>query len=282
LQRAKTEYGVPVEYDKNDKVYRFKEEGEKVSFPLIWFTPRDVMVLMTLLETFKELPFGIFDSDMTPFKEKLEKIMKANRGTFGSLMEKIKVLPTHFRKTPTEMLSLICEALALGTRMKIKYKDRQKERVTEREISPIQIVRYRDIWYLDAYCHKSKDLRIFSVDRIESGEVLKSKAKKVGKKVLVEFFKESYGIFAGKPKNKAVLKFSPEMTRWVSAEEWHPKQKFKFLKDGSYILEFPYSDERELILDILRYGDDVEVLSPKELRQKVKEKLQNAVRKYSN
>ncbi|MEY3525262.1 MAG: hypothetical protein RIR92_1327, partial [Pseudomonadota bacterium] len=37
-------------------------------------------------------------------------------------------------------------------------------------------------------------------------------------------------------------------------------------KDGTYTLEFPYSDERELLGDILRFGSDVEVLAPKSLR----------------
>jgi predicted DNA-binding transcriptional regulator YafY len=31
----------------------------------------------------------------------------------------------------------------------------------------------------------------------------------------------------------------------------------------------PYSDDRELMLDIMRHGGHVEVLAPKELRKKV-------------
>jgi len=36
--------------------------------------------------------------------------------------------------------------------------------------------------------------------------------------------------------------------------------------DGSYTLEIPYSDERELLGDVLRFGPDVEVIGPKSLR----------------
>ncbi len=131
------------------------------------------MVLLTLLETFKELPIGIFDSELKPFKTKLSKVLKANKSTLGGLIEKIKVVPTHFRRNNTEIFSTVCESLALNKKLKIKYRDRQNENVTERVISPIQIVRYKDIWYLDAYCHKNNDLRIFSLDRIEKAEVLK-------------------------------------------------------------------------------------------------------------
>ena len=42
-------------------------------------------------------------------------------------------------------------------------------------------------------------------------------------------------------------------------------------------LEFPYSDPRELILDILRYGPDVEVLAPEALRKAVIERIEQAL-----
>ena len=66
--------------------------------------------------------------------------------------------------------------------------------------------------------------------------------------------------------NWAKLKFSAVRARWVQAKEWHPEQKSTVNKDGTNTLEFPYSDERELLGDILRLGEDVEVLAPKTLR----------------
>ena len=51
--------------------------------------------------------------------------------------------------------------------------------------------------------------------------------------------------------------------------------------DGSYVLELPYSDERELVGDILRHGADCEVLHPPELRHKVAEALRQAAWRYA-
>ncbi len=45
-------------------------------------------------------------------------------------------------------------------------------------------------------------------------------------------------------------------------------------------LRVPYSDDRELIGDILRFGPDVQVISPQGLRQKVQQKLLAAVGRY--
>ncbi|MGB5442702.1 MAG: WYL domain-containing protein, partial [Gammaproteobacteria bacterium] len=45
-------------------------------------------------------------------------------------------------------------------------------------------------------------------------------------------------------------------------------------------LEFPYSNDGELIMDILKYGADVEVLGPAALRRKVKARLEAAAKHY--
>ena len=50
--------------------------------------------------------------------------------------------------------------------------------------------------------------------------------------------------------------------------------------DGCYLLKVPYSDDRELLGDILRFGADVQVIEPKELRAKVQTSLLAAVAKY--
>jgi len=67
----------------------------------------------------------------------------------------------------------------------------------------------------------------------------------------------------------------------VQHEEWHPDQKSTLHKDGSYTLEVPYSDERELIGDILRMGSDVKVLSPSSLVKQIKDALNKVQKQYA-
>jgi predicted DNA-binding transcriptional regulator YafY len=70
--------------------------------------------------------------------------------------------------------------------------------------------------------------------------------------------------------------------RWVAAESWHSEQKSSTDGEGRYILELPYSDDRELLRDILRYGADVEVMGPEALRTKVSEALARAAVQYED
>ncbi len=76
------------------------------------------------------------------------------------------------------------------------------------------------------------------------------------------------------------MRFTPERARWVATEQWHPQQRSRSEADGSYVLELPYSDPRELVMDILRHGPEVEVLAPEDLRRTVREALKSALNLY--
>ncbi|HMV21657.1 MAG TPA: WYL domain-containing protein [Rhodocyclaceae bacterium] len=88
-----------------------------------------------------------------------------------------------------------------------------------------------------------------------------------------------YGIFAGADVRWATLIFSPERARWVAAELWHPEQEGSFL-DGRYRLRLPYSNDSELVMDILKYGPDCEVVEPEELRIPVSTRLEMTIENY--
>jgi predicted DNA-binding transcriptional regulator YafY len=66
----------------------------------------------------------------------------------------------------------------------------------------------------------------------------------------------------------------------VSQEEWHPKQNGQ-RENGNYLLEIPYNKSDELIMDILRWGEEAEVLEPKVLRAEIIEKIEKMKKNYA-
>ena len=54
------------------------------------------------------------------------------------------------------------------------------------------------------------------------------------------------------------------------------------LDNGGFELRVPYSQEPELLMDILKYGADCEVVGPKALREKVVGLLKAAVGRYED
>ena len=160
----------------------------------------------------------------------------------------------------------------------IEYKSRSKNEITLREVSPQRMIHYRDNWYLDAWCHHKDALRSFSLDAINAVELSDKLAFDVNEYELNSILSSGYGIFAGKDVEWATLLFSPNRARWVANEKWHPAQIGKMLDDGSYELQVPYSDTREILMDIMKYGADVRVIDPIKLKALVKASLEEALR----
>ena len=124
---------------------------------------------------------------------------------------------------------------------------------------------------MDAWCHLREELRSFAVDAIHRAEVLSTTARDVDDDRLDCFLGSGYGIFSGSDVQWAVLRFSPERSRWVAAEKWHPDQQGRLLDDGGYELRVPYSQAPELLMDILRHGQHCEVIAPPGLREAVQQ-----------
>jgi predicted DNA-binding transcriptional regulator YafY len=185
------------------------------------------------------------------------------------------------RRTDQQHFRTVAGALVARRRLLLRYHGRARDAVTERQVSPQRLTHYRENWYLDAWDHGVRALRSFSVDRIQAARVMDAAALDVPEPRLNAHFASAYGIFAGKPRHTAVLRFSATSARWVADESWHPEQKGRF-EDGYYVLEIPYSDSRELVGDILRHGPEVVVISPPALREEVSRRLATALGHYQD
>jgi predicted DNA-binding transcriptional regulator YafY len=159
-------------------------------------------------------------------------------------------------------------ALIRRQRLRIRYHGRRRDEERARR-PPQRLTQYRNSWYLDAWCHQARGLRSFALERIREQALLDEAAKEVPLPDLSAHFDQSYGIFSGPAEHRAELRFSPEMSRWVAEEIWHPDQQGSFDDNGCWLLRVPFGSARELIMDILRYGAEVEVLAPAFLREAV-------------
>jgi predicted DNA-binding transcriptional regulator YafY len=163
----------------------------------------------------------------------------------------------------------------------MQYTSRDTGKVSHREVSPQRLTLYRDNWYLDAWCHSQEDLRTFSLDCIEPAKLVEERAVDISTPKLDRRLGASYGIFSGPPTAIAKLRFTPRRAIWVAPEVWHPDQKGYYEESGHYVRELPYSQSHELILDIMRFGPEVEVLAPLDLRQAVAQRHRAAAALYS-
>ncbi len=287
LEYLRDRLGTPIEWNADLKGYtlNIKENGKEslTSLPGLWLNDAEIHSWLSVIELLKNIePNGLVNAQVNPIRSRLEKLLDESSFSLKEVAKRIQIVSLARRRTSPAYFELIANALLARKRIYIRYLQRYNETVSEREVSPQRLVYYRDNWYLDAFCHDRDDLRTFSLDAIETVKGLEKSAVSVDENVLVSELESSYGIFAGKKYQIAKLKFTPFRARWVSKELWHPKQRGQTMEDGSYILEIPFSDERELTLDILRQGSDVEVIDPPTLRKHVYAVLLKTVEIYQN
>ncbi len=283
LAYMRDRFNAPIEYDRESNGYRFgrPRSGPRYELPGLWFNAAEVQALLTTLQLLTNLQPGLLDGQVKPVLDRLRAILGAGDHSWEEVVKRMRIFLPERREGKAEHFSVVAAALLKRSRVWIKHYNRKDDRETEREVSPQRLVHYRDNWYLDAWCHLRDDLRSFAVDAIRDARLVDERAKEVSASELDEYLGSGYGIFAGRKVQWATLKFTAEAARWVSAQNWHPKQRSRVEKDGSYVLEVPYAEDRELVMEILKYGAQVEVLEPAQLRKRVADALKQATQRYS-
>ncbi len=281
IHLLRSRLGAPIEFDRSAQGYRYRRDadGSRFELPGLWFSAEELQALIVFDNLFERLEPGLLGEHLAPLTRRVKELLEHKRLGLGEAARRIRVLGMRARPAG-EWFGLLAGATLERRQVRISYHGREKDEVTERAVSPQRLVHYRDNWYLDAWCHRAKGLRSFSVDRVKRATELVEPAKAISDARLDAHFAGSYGIFAGEPDKTAVLRFAVSRARWVADESWHPHQTGRFLPDGGYELRVPYRDARELAMDVLCYGAEVEVLEPESLREEIAERLRAAAARY--
>jgi predicted DNA-binding transcriptional regulator YafY len=277
LEYMRERPNAPIVWDRGVRGYRL--DGPYTA-PGLYFTPAEIHALLILQHLVARLQPAVLDPHVTALRSLLEKAVGDTGRSSDELARRMRILQVASRPIAAGHFQAVSNAILSRKRLDLVYYSRARDEETRREVSPQRLVYYRDNWYLDAWCHLREGLRSFALDAIRSAAVLPAAAREIPGARLDRELGSGYGIFSGRRTKTAVLRFSPEVARWVSSEKWHSDQKGSMDPGGSYVLQVPYAADRELIMDILRFGPNVQVLAPADLRRKVRAALERALAEY--
>lgn len=273
----------PIVFDRDLGGYRLDRNsiGPRHELPGLWFDDAELMALLSIHEMLDGLDVGgLLGPRLKPLVKRLQDLLGERFESGDRLSQRVRFVRMHDRMVVPTDFSVVGHALLDRKRVRIIHFSRTRQERTNREISPQRLVHYRNAWYLDAWCHQRNALRVFSLDAIESVELLTTVAVEIDAQQIAESVEAGYGIFAGAKIQWARLRFSGEAANWVRLERWHPRQRTLSEPDGSLIIEIPYSGSTELEMDILRHGDQVQVLGPPDLTDRIRQRLGAAAALY--
>ncbi len=155
--------------------------------------------------------------------------------------------------------------------------------LTQRSVHPLALKESQGRWYLIAAETESNKLKTFGLDRIMDLDITKIKFKENYHFNIKELFTHSFGIInlENEKPQKILMSYSYEEGQYIKNFPLHSSQKVTEENADEVIIEVNLCITYDFIMELLRHGDEVTVISPKSLIKQVKRIYSNALSKYS-
>ena len=279
LDDMRTFMQAPIVFSRLQRGYHYDPLAPVFELPGLWLSQAELHALLAIIRLLEGIQGGLLGDQVKPLKNRIHQLLGQGGFTAEAIMGRILLKPFAQRTLRLESFNAVATAVLQGRMLAFGYHGRARGKESQRRVHPYRLIFYRDNWYLLALCQQAQALRLFSLDRITDAALQEAPVQPWESASLDRYLEASFGIFGGATQAWAVLRFTTESARWVADECWHPQQVVRWL-DDVYELHVPYADPRELILEILKYGPDVEVIAPEGLRQEVIARLQAALTRY--
>ena len=260
LKYLRGELGIPIEYDAFERVYKVDSAGhqQRKELPGLWFNEAELNALAFAQHLLDEL---VPHQGLAPnLRAVIQRVggLTVPLGASYEWLERVRVVMPRKRAVDGEAFEVVCTALLQRRQVQIRHITSPRQVSAKLRVSPQRMV-FCDTWYLDALCHPANELKRFAMDAVGSAEALNKTAEEVSLKQVEQLFDYTYGTVPGQPNRWATLVFTADVAEVVDRETWHPMQRKRHLENSQLELLIPYNNANELVVDALRYGEQVVV-----------------------
>lgn len=170
--------------------------------------------------------------------------------------------------------SVLQDGLSAGRRVHLTYHVPSRDERTERDVDPMRLARVEGHWYLEGWCHRAQDVRLFRTDRIESVEVLEAASEPPADAVRRDLSAGAYQ--RGEGDLPVTLRLAPS-AHWVA--EYYPVTS-RETSGEDLVVTLPTSNEGFLRRLVLRLGGAAQVVAPEVARTAVAEAARESLAAY--
>lgn len=181
-------------------------------------------------------------------------------------------------------LPLLWEALQSGRALAFDYFSYTTGQTTPRLVEPQLIFEYRNRWYFDSWDLNAGQVRTFGLDRVRHLSLTAQSARKDRHGYNRSHRQHTIGVTCPPEQEpqRVVLRFSRSEAQYVQSLPLHPSQRVVTGTETEQTVDFELTVllNHELEREILAYGEEVEVLEPVELRERIAERIRRMAEKY--
>lgn len=293
-------------FDRKRRGYRFTSGGPKLpTFRLTEGEAVAVFLAARLLEQCRGTPYeGAVARAMTKLAYLFPKEITLDRVPHpaGWVTFRMEPLRGEERQVMDVFLRLD-QAREKQETVHVRYFTASRDEWNERDIDPYHLHFHDGAWYVFAYCHWRREVKIFALDRMGVIAATGRRFEVPADFSPETFMADSFRIERGAPVDVAI-RFGPEQARYVRGKQWHPSQRIEELgqsradgeaergegggatregehearsgkarSDGGLILRMRVGGLGEVKRWVLSFGAGAQVLVPEELREMVGEEV---------
>ena len=171
------------------------------------------------------------------------------------------------------------EAAVQKKSIEIVYYTMSRRRESKRKVDPYRIWFFNGTFYLIAYCHQRREIRIFALDRIKMLHQTKEVFEIPKAFDFEDFMRPSLGVCQGEGV-KVRIRFAPDAAGYIREKIWHDTQEIVPQKDGSIIFEAEVAGTDEIRFWVMSWGSKAEVLEPQHLREEIRTETEAVLGEY--
>ena len=180
-------------------------------------------------------------------------------------------------------LTAIMDAMTENCEIVLEYQKYTDADVSAYTLRPYAVKESARRWYVVGYCVERKGVRIYALDRIRSLEVSGKKFRMPSGFDVDELFSTSFGPYIPEGSGRTIrFKAYGNEAKFLRDLPLHPSQKEVKSASSSeaVVFEIFAAPSKAMILEFCKHGSMVEVLSPADVREAVKEELTKACSLY--
>ncbi len=176
----------------------------------------------------------------------------------------------------------ILEALKKRQTLTLSYQSFRAQSARAVIVFPYLLKEYRNRWFLLCRSQFNQKVSLYALDRMEAVEVARTIPFVPADFEVARFFDDVIGVTKtqGQSTHKVVLQFAASSAPYVLTKPLHPSQKVLKNEHGELIVQIEVVLNFELEREILGFGESVNVLSPRILKNRILKRLKLAAGLY--
>jgi proteasome accessory factor B len=259
---------LPIAYDETRHGYYYSEPVENL--PLVTMSEGELVALLVAQKAVEQYAGTAFEAPLTNAFAKLTSQLDGPvTVALGAARSVFSFKAAGPAKADLEWFRRLSQAVLEAREVEFDYRGLQAAQPTRRHLQPWHLCCVNNQWYLIGHDIDRGAKRTFALPRIAAVAVTRRTFPRPRGFSIREHLGGSFGIIAGAGDFRIRLRFDTWAAQLVRERFWHDSQELRERRGGGVELEFRLDGLEEVERWILSWGAHVEVVAPRELRQRV-------------